>query len=188
MKQSFYERGFKMTVIDKFFILFMDLIIMIFSILLVGIYSGLLDLTYLTDLVQGYSQGIEGIVVGVVLFLISVRVLQLFFRRKKVKQTVITTNQLGNINITLEAINDLVQDIVRKETSVKDVNSRIKVREDGVHIYLNLIVGIKSSIPELSERIQKLLKVKVTEATGVDISKVEIMIKEINKEARMRVE
>jgi len=180
-----------MTVIDKLLILLIDFITMVLSILLIGIYSGILDIKALVDNFENYQKyatGIEGVVVGVVLFLISIRVLQLFFRKKKVKQAIVASNELGDVNISLDAINSLVVDIVKEEAVTKDVESRIRVKEDGVHVYLNLVVNSKAVIPELSERLQETLKARVSESTGVKIANVQILIKEINREGRMRLD
>ncbi|PRX26910.1 cell envelope-related Asp23 family protein [Orenia metallireducens] len=180
-----------MTVIDKLLILLIDFITMILSILLIGLYSGILDIKFLIanfENYQKYTVGIEGIVVGAVLFLISIRILQLFFRKKKVKQAIVARNEFGDVNISLDAINSLVHDIVKEESNAKDIQSKIKVKEDGVHVYLNFVVDSRTIIPELSERLQEILKARVSESTGVKISKVQILIKEIKREERARLD
>lgn len=177
-----------MTAIDKFFILLIDLIVMIISILIIGLYSGILKIGYLIDNLQYYTKGVEGIVVGAVLFLISIRVLQLFFRKKKVKEAIVAKNELGDVNISLDAINSLVQDIVKREAEVKDIHSKLKAKEEGIHIFLNLTVDSQSNIPKLSEMLQEMLTAGVTASTGVNISKVQIFIKEIKKEKVARLD
>jgi uncharacterized alkaline shock family protein YloU len=177
-----------MTVIDKLLVLLIDVIIMVLSILIIGLYSGILDIEYLVASLQGYTVGIEGIIVGGALFLISVRILQLFFRKKKIKKAIVAKNELGDVNISLDAINSLVHDIVKQESNTKDIQSQIRVKENGVHVYLNLVVDSRTIIPELSERLQEILKDRVSESTGVKISKVQILIKEIKREERVRLD
>ncbi len=177
-----------MTAIDKLFLLIINFIIMVLSVLLLGVYSEILEVDYLVDFLNYNTSGVEGIIVGSVLFLITIRVFQLFFRKKRVKKAVVAKGKLGSVNITLDALNSLVDDIVRRKQEVQDLQSKVQVKDNGLHIYLKLTVSADTIIPELSEELQELLKYKINQATGANIAKVEIIVKEIKKSQKMRVD
>ncbi len=178
-----------MKIVDKVFILFFAVIFIVLSIGMLGISFELIDMnSFIYSIKELANYKVEVGIVGLVLFLISIRVLQLLFRRKKNLKAIVANNELGGVEVTLDAINSLVKDVVRYEGEVSDIQSKVNVEERGVYVYLKLKLTAESNLPEFTKRLQNIVKDSITNYMGVDVARVEILIKEINKKKTLRVE
>ena len=172
-----------MKYIDRTLVILLSLAAAVASAGLVGLAVGIVDgeraISYLT--VEPIALGF----VGIVVFAVSLRVLQMSLRKKKTEeQTVITSGELGNIKITLGAIKKLVKTIIETDKEVKDIESDVSVKEDGVSIFLKLGVASPGSISKLAQELQKEVKEQVAETTGAKVKTVEVLIEEVEREAK----
>ncbi|WP_027340162.1 alkaline shock response membrane anchor protein AmaP [Halonatronum saccharophilum] len=177
-----------MEIIDRLFVMLLTLLVGITSVFMIGLSFGVISFEAVEAFFAILEGSIELGVVGAVLFLISIRVLQLFFRRKKVSGAIVVMNEFGNVRITLDAINSLVKEVIEEEGQFDNIDSKVKVKDDCVNIRMNLTSDTRANIPELATSLQEMVKERVASTTGVEISKVEILIKEIQKKKRLRVD
>nr|WP_282580189.1 alkaline shock response membrane anchor protein AmaP [Natroniella sulfidigena] len=173
---------------DRFFMLLFTVILILLSLTMIGLSVELISSQYLFEFVKGLENRIEVGILGLIFFLMSVRILQLLFRRKKSKSALIKSSKSGKIMISLEAINNLVKNLVRQEDEVIEIDSVLKAEEKGVHISLKLAVISETNVPQLSQRLQEVIKEQVTESTGVKVGQVEILVKELQSEAGARLD
>ena len=171
-----------MRFLDTFFILLLALLMVAFSVGLASFYFGFVSQYEVANFVADLGGRAEVLIVAAVLFLISIRIIQLsFMGRKKDKQTIIGEGKLGTVQITIEAINNFVKDVVSAEENTTNTKSSIKVTEDGLDIILNLTVYDKVKVPSLANRIQEKVKSEIEEAIGAEVDQVEVLINSIEK-------
>ena len=89
--------------------------------------------------------------------------------------------ELGTVRVTIEAINNFVQDVVAAEANTANTESRVKVTEEGLDIILNLTVYDQVKVPDLAQEIQTKVKSEIEEAIGAQVAEVEVLIKAIEK-------
>ncbi|WP_408954651.1 alkaline shock response membrane anchor protein AmaP [Natroniella sp. ANB-PHB2] len=177
-----------MKLLDKFFMLLFTVILILLSSVMIGLAVDLVSFQHLFEFIRGLEGRVEVGVIGLIFFLMSVRILQLLFRRKKSKSAVVDNAKTGTIMISLEAINSLVRKLVEQEDKVVESNSKIKIKDKGVHIYLKLVVYTETNIPNLTQKLQEIIKEQVTQSTGVKVGQVEILIRELQSEEATRLD
>lgn len=159
----------------------MTIIFMFVSIVLAFYAFGFAQQNFLPVLFENiYSQWEYGILF-LFIFLASSAILYPFFNiDKNYKKTLINSTDLGDVNITLGAIDNLVKKIVKKREGIFDINTDINNGESGLDISLSVKVYSDYIIPELTNELQKVVKSYLEDTTGVTVNNVKILVNEID--------
>lgn len=83
-------------------------------------------------------------------------------------KTIAFDNPSGRVSVSLGAIEELTKRVISKTPEVREVKSKISVSKKGLLIKITLILRVEGSIPELTSRVQELVKKKVQDAIGLD--------------------
>ncbi len=86
-------------------------------------------------------------------------------RREK---TIAFDNPAGRVSVSLGAIEDLTKRVVSRISEVREVKSKISATKKGLQIKIKLILRAEGSIPEVTSRVQDLVKRKVQDTIGLD--------------------
>jgi uncharacterized alkaline shock family protein YloU len=138
----------------------------------------------LNDLNQSWLIGISAIL----LFMIGVYILINNFRAKQVVQTIIKTTQLGDICISLDAIEALVVKAAGKVPGLREIKPVIKPAQQGIAILIKGTVTAEDSIPQMSLELQDIVRNTVEAIAGVPVIEVRVVIQGITRDLRGRVE
>ncbi|MNM70308.1 hypothetical protein D3C81_819350 [compost metagenome] len=84
--------------------------------------------------------------------------------------------EFGDIQISVETIENLSLKAASRVRGIKDVKTRIKITESGLNIIIRALVDGESSIPSLTEEVQKQVHDHVQEITGIPVSYVSVYI------------
>jgi uncharacterized alkaline shock family protein YloU len=84
--------------------------------------------------------------------------------------TIAFDNPSGRVNVSLLAIEDLIKRVANKTPEVREIKSKISASKKGLQIKITLVLRADGSIPEVTSRVQELVKKKVQEAIGLDES------------------
>ncbi|MCX7705714.1 MAG: Asp23/Gls24 family envelope stress response protein [bacterium] len=63
---------------------------------------------------------------------------------------------------------------------IPDAGVKVSVKDDGVHLFLGIIVDYGINIPELTWKVQKAIKEEVEKSTGFRVSQVNITVEGIH--------
>lgn len=77
-------------------------------------------------------------------------------------------NPSGRVNVSLQAIEDMIKRVINKTPEVKEIKSKISASKKGLAIKITLILRTEGSIPEVTSRVQELVKKRVQEAIGLE--------------------
>ncbi len=117
-------------------------------------------------------------------FVASVRLLYFAFRRRGVGRTVRHDTDLGEVRISLAAVENLVTRVARQQSGVREVRPMAEVRDGAIRVTLRAVVSPDVSIPEMSDLLQKEVVRYVRNVVGVDVSEVRVIISNISSEHR----
>lgn len=119
-------------------------------------------------------------IIGIVLFLISIRFLIVSLSRSSVSsQSVDQRTEYGDIRISIETMENLALKAAMKQKGVKDLKARVNATDAGMDIVLRTIVDGEVAIPQLTEDIQKSVKAYLEEITGIPVTNVSVYIANI---------
>ncbi len=143
------------------------------------------NIIYLLDTLKGnYVLS----VVGLVLLLLSLRVLLLCFRTKvrgKEKISyVVNMNEYGEVKISSDTIIGLVHHVCNRITGIKNVKVKVDILEGQLYINLDGEVAPEINIPEVTNNLQVKVKENVESCTGVNVSEVRVFISNVTMPTR----
>ncbi|ANS74931.1 hypothetical protein AWM70_10245 [Paenibacillus yonginensis] len=117
------------------------------------------------------------LVAAVLLFLFSIRFFYISIRRDRSSlPSIDQRTEFGDIQISVETIENLSYKAASRVRGVRDVKTRIRVSESGLEIHVRALVDGETAIPPLTEEVQKQVHDQVEEITGIPVSYVSVYI------------
>jgi uncharacterized alkaline shock family protein YloU len=175
--------------IDRFLLVLYALLVAVFSVLLLlGVSGWAVIWDNLNSILLSLnSRIITGAVAGVLL-LISLTVIFRSFQQKPPMQAIIRSTLLGEIRITLPALENLVVRAANQVKGVRDVKPKIKSTPEGVTIFLRVTVSPDIEIPTISIELQDTVKSYVKTTAGIEVLELGLLVENITRESHPRVE
>jgi len=115
------------------------------------------------------------ILIGIRLFWVSI-----YRRQKRPLHVVLAENALGQVNLSLSAVEDLANKVAGRIQGVREVSSQMVEVPQGVGLKVQASVTPDINVPNASAEIQNMIKEKVFEITGLQVSSVEVHIQSIS--------
>ena len=132
----------------------------------------------------------EASLVGAVFLLVSVRLLLAGIRSSRGKSMVIHHTDMGDVQVSLSAIENLVEKTARHIHGVRGVKVNVTQGDHGLKVGIKAIVSLESNIPSVTADMQAAVLKYIKNTVGVDLADVKIVVENISNEfkARQRVE
>lgn len=122
---------------------------------------------------------------GAIVFIASVRLLYFGFRRRGFgPSAVILDGELGEVRISLAAVESLVARVAREQRGVREVRSLADLSGGRISVYLRTWVSPEASIPDLSVHLQREIARQVRHVTGAEVDQVRIDVVNLAPEQR----
>lgn len=123
-------------------------------------------------------------ITGAVFFVASVRLLYFAFRRRSPGRSLMYENDMGEVRISLDAIENLLGRIARLQRGVREARPLAEISEGRVNAYLRIWVSPDVSIPELSNSLQREIIQQLREVMGAETDQVKIHVVNVTSEPR----
>lgn len=124
---------------------------------------GLLELAY-----TNFNLRIIIGLAGLLLILISFSFFQLILGRMQKEKTIAFNNPSGQVTVSLSAVEDFVKRLTSQISEIKESRPNVIVDKKGIQIMLNIILREAMNIPEITLKLQELIRGKVQEILGVE--------------------
>lgn len=102
------------------------------------------------------------------IMLVSLFWANLIYARRKKERTIAFDNPSGPVSVSLSAMEDLVRRIVVRVPEVKEIRPSITAIKKGLDVEIQLILRTDVNIPEMTARLQELIRSKVQDVIGID--------------------
>lgn len=163
-------------ILDRLLLFVYSLSIAILSLLAILLLTDSVPFS-LSSLEEDKGLFIATIAVSAILFLISIRFFYISIRRDRRSLTSIDQRtEYGDIQISTETIENLSYKAASRVRGIREVKTRIRITEAGLDIMVRAMVDGDSSIPALTEEVQKQVHDHVEEITGIPVSYVSVYI------------
>lgn len=171
-------------VVDKLLLFLFSIVIGCLSIFLLCVGFGMISYDLANDLVEELyrrdSIQITFTIVSIILFILSLRFLILSLKRGSASAPSIDQRtDFGDIRISLETIENLALKAASRQKGVKDLRVRIRATDAGIEIVIRAVVDGESSIPVLTEEIQRTVKEHVEDIAGIPVTNVAVYVANI---------
>ena len=107
-------------------------------------------------------------ITGIVLMFISILVVQITMGKIQREKTIAFENPDGQVTISLTAIEDFIKRSLKQLPEVKELRPNVKASKKGITIINRVTLFSDSNIPEITEKIQNIVKTRVQEMLGVE--------------------
>lgn len=168
-----------MRLIDRLLFLLLALcftafgILMIYSVLNAQVVLSIIENLLLND------QWIVVIAGAVVAFVGIFLVLNMLFTRKE-KIAKVLGNDMGQVTMSIEAIESMINRTVSGISGIKEVTPKLKIVGDKVAVCLHLTVQSDMIVPELGSTIQKAVKENLESMAGISIAEIKILVSSVD--------
>lgn len=106
---------------------------------------------------------------GVVLILISFSFTQLILARFQQEKHIAFPTASGEVTIALSAVEDLIRRIASILPEIRELRPDVRaVKKDTILVEVRVVLGSEANIPELTSRLQDLVKAKIQEVIGIE--------------------
>jgi uncharacterized alkaline shock family protein YloU len=122
--------------------------------------------------------------IGAIFFAVSVRLIFFAVRRRGGGQPVVHETAMGEVRISLDAVENLVRKVARSIKGVREIKAVITHGKDGLHALLKGTISPEVSIPEVSEEIQTSVRQYVKRVVGVELAEVRLEVDNIASDGR----
>jgi len=120
--------------------------------------------------------------VSLLVLVASVRLLYSAFAQPRVH--VVHVTELGEVRISREAVEHLLQRVARQVRGVRDVRPRATISGESIAAHLRIWVSPDVNIPGLAGQLQEELRRAVREVVGVELTELHVAVESITAEAR----
>jgi len=109
-------------------------------------------------------------IIGLMFMLIGIISAQMSFGKMKREKTICFDNPDGQVVISLNAIEDFIKKVIKDVPQVKEIRSLVSANKKGISVVSKATLFSDSNIPELTEKIQSMVKSKLMEMLGIEES------------------
>jgi len=105
---------------------------------------------------------------GALLILISFSFAQIILGKFQREKTIAFATSSGQVTISLSAVEDLIRRLAGIIPEVKELRPNVIANKKGIVVEMRVVLRSEASIPELTSRLQEIIKSKIQEVLGVD--------------------
>jgi len=122
-------------------------------------------------------------------FLVGTWVIYPFFTLKEEQNFAeIKSTELGEINISIRALKNLVEGIVHKQNMLDNIEIKLNGSEEGLEIFIAGNIQPGTVISDMTDELQQIVKSYIEDTTGVVVKKVKICVNDIYANEVTRVD
>ena len=120
--------------------------------------------------------------------LVSVRLLLAGVRSRaeRSKNTIVHHTDMGDVNISLDAVRNLVEKISRNTRGVRGVKVFVTHDEQGLKVMLRAVISPESNVPSVSAEVQRRVHEYIKNTVGVELSHIHILVENISNEFKTK--
>ncbi len=176
-----------MKLIEKTTLVLFSTIMLVISVIFCLLIFGWLDIDLAGKIVQGIlnNEVSSNIILGLSIIFILLAIRCIFFdssskKQEEMKNGVLLKNADGQLFITKQTIENLVNNIVKGFDSAEEIQTSVELDKDSrVSVLVNITVGENAVIKELSTNLQTKIKEVVKKSTDLEVKEVNIKVKNV---------
>ncbi len=115
-----------------------------------------------------------------IIILTGLRLFWISLSRPGGRHVVLAETSLGQVKVSFQAIESLVEKVVSQFNGIRDVKPRIITVPQGVGIQVRASVTPDVNLPEVSGEIQNRIKERIQEVMGITVNTVKISVESIS--------
>lgn len=176
-----------MKILERLALIIFSIIILVLAVTSCLVVFDLVELEniskYLTEVLENETAQKVVLISAVICILLAIKALIFPSRIKKkeeIKSGILLENKDGRLLISKDTIENLINSVVKSFKDAKDVQTKVFLdSENNITVFISLLVNEEVVIKELSTNIQNKIKETVKRNTDLEVSQVNINVKNI---------
>jgi len=123
---------------------------------------------------------------GAVFLLISMRFLFAGLRSKGSNDTIVHHNDMGDVHISIGAVENLVEKTARHTRGIRGVKVYVTQIDQALKVKLKVVVSPESNVPTVTAEVQKRVKEYILNTVGIELADIEIMVNNISNDFKVK--
>lgn len=136
---------------------------------------------------QGAARG-EAALTGLLGVAVAIYLLAVAWQREPKPDVIRQEGELGDVYVSLRAVESLVLQAVSAVQGVREVSARLQQQQGAIVVDVAVSVTAERPVPEVSGDVQSLVAQRVREVVGAEVARVGVQVRHIEAERRARVE
>lgn len=149
-------------------IIFYTIIFIIIGAAFIAISLELITLEQIKTFYDTYNLRMSIGLAGVVLILLGLLITHFTFGSIQRERTIAFNTPDGQVVISLSAIENFIKKLANQMPEIKDMRSSVFASKKGVNISARVSLWSDSNIPDVTEKIQGIIKNKVQDMLGIE--------------------
>ena len=174
-----------MRMMERFSIIVFSIIVLILSAFTILVSIEIVSIDVFENIIEVLNENVVlTICISILLCLWSIANIFLKSDSKSENSNgVLMENENGSLLITKESISNLVESVIKKNQEIKDSNVKIEF-DSNRDVVINVIAVLKENvvIKNTSSKLQENIKLTVKKTTDLDVSSVNLKIKNVEQE------
>jgi hypothetical protein len=141
----------------------------------IGIYPFELNLSFARETFT-FWQHVLMVLVALLFLLLGVRGVSVIFHSGKEKGFILQRTEYGDLNISMNAMENMVKKCVDMNDELKVTYTKISHTRDGVIVSVRILLENGVNIPMIVSALQKQTKQYITSCSGVDVKEVRVYV------------
>lgn len=143
-----------------------------------------LDVDYIENLLSGiHSDPLLRILTGLIgawIILRCVNTIKNTSDQKRREKTIAYEGEFGQVTISLSALEDTIKRLLKEINGLKEVKPQVIASKKGLKVILRLVLSSTLNIPELTEKVQGIVRDKLQSMLGIEEElQIQVEIKKI---------
>ncbi|MBE0600840.1 MAG: alkaline shock response membrane anchor protein AmaP, partial [Firmicutes bacterium] len=114
--------------------------------------------------------------IALVIFLLGIKGIAAIFRSNKEKGFILQRTEYGDLNISMNAMENMVKKVVDMNDELKVNHTKISHTKDGVIVSVRILLENGVNIPMIVSALQKQTRQYITSCSGVDVKEVRVYV------------
>lgn len=149
-------------------IVFYTIVFIIIGFFCIAIWSGFLTFDQLKLYYEVYNLRTNVGIAGLIFILVGLFITHLTFGTIQRERTIAFNTPDGQVVISLSAIENFIKRLSNQIPEIKDMRPNVIASKKGVSISTRISLWSDSNIPDVTERIQGIIKNKVQDMLGIE--------------------
>lgn len=123
------------------------------------------------------------ILIGILLLLLGLLfVIAAFKRRRPPKQVRVSSVDGGDVEISFAAVDNVVRKAAASVSGVRNVNSKLQMAKDGLHVALDITLPPELSVPEVGAEVRRQVARQLDTMIGIQPKEIAVSVSNVTPE------
>lgn len=175
-----------MGILDRIILTIYTFLLTVLSFGVILLSLRLISTEWVRTSIEGIAGRWEAGLVGVIFLLVSLRLLLAGLRSRHSGKSIIHHTNLGDVHISLDAVENLVEKVTGHTRGVRGVKVSVQYADAGVAVVLKIVVSQDTNIPMLTQEIQQRVSESVKETIGIETTDIRVIVNNITNDYKAK--